>query len=152
MPISSSPVNMLSAWCHVAWEKTRLCILSSELPWCTQRRLNPSKDASSSSTTLTVSSRALLCHSILRKPTQSSALYLTFSSAQSCSSGLFCSVLSLVVSFLLPFFLSCFLTHSCFVLSFFFPPDQTFHPPHFISYFLSHRLSQVVVFASWFYS
>lgn len=57
MPISSSPVSMLSAWCLVAWEKTRLCILSSAPPWCTQRRLSPSKDASLSSTTPTVSTQ-----------------------------------------------------------------------------------------------
>lgn len=60
MPISSCPVSMPSAWCHVVWEKTRQCILSSALPWCTQRRLSPSRDASLSSTTLTVSSRAFL--------------------------------------------------------------------------------------------
>lgn len=60
MPISSSPVSTLSAWCHVVWEKTRQCILSSAPPWCTQRRLSPSRDALSSSTTLTVSSQAFL--------------------------------------------------------------------------------------------
>lgn len=56
MPTSSSPVSTPSAWCHVAWEKTRRCILSSALPWYTQRRLSLSRDVSSSSTTPTVSS------------------------------------------------------------------------------------------------
>lgn len=60
MPISSSLVSMPSAWCHVVWEKTLQCISSSAPPWCTQRRLSPNRDASSSSTTLTVSSQASL--------------------------------------------------------------------------------------------
>lgn len=60
MPTSSSPVSTPSAWCHVAWEKTRQCILLSAPPWYTQRRLSLSRDASSSSTTLTVSSFTML--------------------------------------------------------------------------------------------
>lgn len=53
-PTSSSRVNTPSAWCRVAWERTRRCISSWERPWCTQRRLSPSRAASSFSTTLTV--------------------------------------------------------------------------------------------------
>lgn len=45
MPISSSPVSTPSAWCRVVWEKIRRCILLSAPPWCTQRRLSPSRDA-----------------------------------------------------------------------------------------------------------
>lgn len=56
MPTSSSRVNTPSAWCPVAWEKTRQCISSWARPWCTPRRLSPSRDASLSSTTPTVCS------------------------------------------------------------------------------------------------
>lgn len=56
MPTSSSRVNTPSAWCPVAWEKTHQCISSWARPWCTPRRLSPSRDASSSSTTPTVCS------------------------------------------------------------------------------------------------
>lgn len=65
MPTSSSPVSTPSAWCHVAWEKTHQCILSSAPPWCTQRRLSLSRDASSSSTTPTVSSLTIFFFSCL---------------------------------------------------------------------------------------
>lgn len=64
MPISSSPVSTPSAWCHVVWEKTRRCISSSAPPWCTRRRLNPSRDASLSSTTLMVSSQLFFTRQI----------------------------------------------------------------------------------------
>ncbi len=68
MPISSSPVSTPSAWCPVVWEKTRRCILSLAPPWCTQRRLSPSRDASLSSTTLTVSGPGFsLTFSVFRK-------------------------------------------------------------------------------------
>lgn len=53
-PTSSSRVNTPSAWCHVAWERTRRCISSWARPWCTLRRLSPSRAASLSSTTPTV--------------------------------------------------------------------------------------------------
>lgn len=56
MPTSSSRVNTPSAWCPVAWEKTLQCISSWARPWCTPRRLSPSRDASLSSTTPTVCS------------------------------------------------------------------------------------------------
>lgn len=58
-PISSSPASTPSAWCRVAWEKTHQCTSSSAPPWCTRRRRSLSRDASSSSTTPTVSSPSL---------------------------------------------------------------------------------------------
>lgn len=60
MPISSSPVNMLSVWCRAAWEKTHQFTSLSAPPWCTQRRRSLNKDASLSSITLTVSQAFLL--------------------------------------------------------------------------------------------
>lgn len=116
MPISSSPVSTPSAWCHVVWEKTRRCILSSARPWCTQRRPSPSRDASLSSTTLTVSRSS-------------------FPSPLSCLSTLSCLsshpahfVLFILhpVSFSPPRPLSCFFPHGHFVL-----PCSCF-PPHLI--------------------
>lgn len=110
MPISSSPASTPSAWCHAVWEKTRQYILSSAPPWCTQRRLNPSRDASLSSTTLTVSSQAFLYLSrFSANKHKSKSTFLPCSSTLSCLSSL-CFPLFILhpVSFSPPHPLSCF--------------------------------------------
>lgn len=159
MPTSSSPVSTPSAWCHVAWEKTRQCILSLAPPWCTQRRLSLSRDASSSSTTPTVSSLTifflflisfldkkqtkvhfshLILHPYPPGPAHPSLLPLFFTLA---SSSLFCHS---DTHFVLP--CSCFLfSFSYFIIAFY--QTLSFHHfsqnhPHFYSYFpLFLRLS-----------
>lgn len=150
MPISSSPVSTPSAWCHVVWGKTHQCILSSAPPWCTQRRPSPSRGASSSSTTLTVSSQAFLHLALFTANKTLHFHVLFFILCPLIWLILLCLFILHPVSFSPPRLLSCFFhsrtlcpamllfpsslnhflisSYQTFLLS---PPPM---PPHFLSY------------------
>lgn len=108
---------MPSAWCHVVWEKTRQCISSSAPPWCTQRRPSLNRDASSSSTTPTVSSQASLWMLCSRQTnTDTSALSFLFAQLHPIvfSSSSFCFTVFILHpgSFPPPSLLSCCFSHT----------------------------------------
>lgn len=90
--ISSSPVSTPWAWCHVAWGRIPRCTLSLAPPWSIQRRLNPNRDGSLSSTTLMVRNLSciinFLCFLFLH------IFFNIFS---------FCTILLLLCSFLIRF-------------------------------------------------
>ncbi len=127
MPIRSSPVSTPSAWCPVVWEKTRRCILSLAPPWCIQRRLSPSRDASLSSTTLTVSGPGFsLTFSVFRKR-ESCVVPHPYPACRLDQLVLLCSLYPSSCFVFSPHHpLSCFFTHRHFVL------QCSCFPPHLI--------------------
>lgn len=145
MPISSSRASMPSAWCRVVWEKTRQCTLLLAPPWCTQRRLSPSRDALLSSTTPMVSTQAFLKLSLSLLQTQRNPNALSTSPGFFSHSAHFAFALFILhpVSFSTPSAPSYFFSHGHFVLW------CSCFPPHLII-FLSFLIRLSFSHHHWF--